>query len=214
MAGYAEVLDLMRPMLGGSCLDVSLRWAALQATRRLCQTSRCYQRSLHVSAAAGYTRYQVTLADWLVVTDAEETERDNAEILGIKELQVGCDPYVAAGPASFRDSSGRDVAVYYPPDQFEIFAVPTRDVVDGIKVQTILRPKLGATELPAMVIALYAEQIARGAVGMLKLQPNEAWSDPAYGAALDSQFRTDVALATADADRQYRARGFRVKAYP
>lgn len=213
MATYDAILDLVRPQLA-LAPEVSMRWATLMAMRRFCQESRYWRETVTLDVNLGQERYKL-LRNWLAITQDQLDERDNAEMVGIQAVQVDGEPYEFSGALAQRQqgSSGR-YAVAYPPDEVSIFPLPDSTIASGLQVSVVVRPKPNATVLPQDVVTMFAEQIGGGALAILKRMKGEPWSDAAGAIEHESVFRDEIAIAQANADRQHRPRGFRVKAHP
>lgn len=207
------VLDAIRPEVGGDCPEPTLQWAALRAARQFCQESRALRRTLVLDIKSGLRIYRLE-PNWLALTDAALADRDAVEVIGVKAVEVGGVPYDPAGPEQFREDGGGGLVVIYEPNVVEIFPSPPADVPSGLKVSAVLRPKREATLLPERLTTMYCEQIARGAIAVLKGMYNESWSDSKGAADKQSEFVDDIGIARARADIQGRPRGFHVKCYP
>lgn len=212
MAVLDDVLDLMRPHLGGGCPEISMKWAALQAARELCREARCLRRTIEIDTIAGYSRYRAE-PNWLAITDEQLAQRDAVEIIGFRAIEVEGTPYDADGPEAFSQRDGGGRAVIYEPDEVEIFPEPTESLAAGLRLNAVLSIKASAALIPEQLGSRYRDLIASGARAILEEMPNETWSNPQAAAWRRQQFVTGIASARTRADMQARPRGFRVKAY-
>lgn len=212
MAVLDDVLDLMRPHLGGGCPEISMKWAALQAARELCREARCLRRTIEIDTIAGYSRYRVE-PNWLAITDEQVADRAAVEVIGFKAVEVEGTPCDPEGPESFRQTEGDGYVVIYEPDEIEIFPAPSTSSTGALRVNSILSIKAAATVIPSQLGPRYRDLIASGARAVLEEMPNETWSNPSMATWRRQQFMTGIASARTRADMQARPRGFRVKAY-
>ncbi len=202
---FDPVTALMRPRLEAP--EPTMEWAALEAARQFCTKARAYRDFVVLDLKAGYPTYTL-VPNVFVLTDQDVEARDAVEVIGVESVEVDGIPYDPASPESTgRDSDG--VYVYYPMDTVQIFKPPEADLVSGLRVRVVLRPKPMATGLPDRLTARFASEIATGAVALLKEMPEEAWSDPRGAALSGAMFEEFVSNERVKADLQYRHRALR-----
>lgn len=206
MASFDSIVALVRPQ-AALCPEVSLRWAILQAARRFCQETRYLRRPIVLDQALGYGRYKL-VPNWLALNTDQEVERDALDVIGIKAVEVDGVPLTPDSPERFPQTYGAGRVVIYEPDEIEIFPWTDAAVSQAIAAQCILRPKIDATVLPTSIVTLYADQIAYGALSLLKQMPSSAWSDPPGAARSAAEFTKAIGMARYRADRQGSPRGF------
>jgi len=213
MASFDDLYALIEPELASAPPSVSLRWATLRAARRFAQESRTLRMPCVLDTVARQSLYQL-VANWPVNGGEQAAEQAAVDVIGCRAVEVDGTPYMPASPQTFAQSRGCEEFVVYEPDEIEIFPTPTSAKAGALAATVVLMPKVAATVLPRKLVKLYAEQIAAGAVAILKAMPNEAWSDPVGAREKQAWFDSEISSARAQADMQAMPHGFRVKAYP
>lgn len=104
----------------------------------------------------------------------------------------------------------RPMAYAYVPDG-QIALYPTPNGVYDLLVSAIVQPKSETvSQIPSECLSKYSNEIEAGALAYLLMIPNEPWTNPQLAQVWGAQFRSGIANAKADVQRQHQSGSQRV----
>jgi hypothetical protein len=184
--------------------SIVLARAFVRAYRDFCNQTRWLKVNVAGSTVSGDTQYDLG-------TDTY------TQIIGFAAVQAtdsqGQKWNLQGSVSSMWDpnrGNDRPMAYAYVPDG-QLALYPTPNAVYTLLVSAIVQPKSETvSQIPAECLSKYSNEIEAGALAYLLMIPNEPWTNPQLAQVWGAQFRSGIANAKADVQRQHQTGSQRV----
>lgn len=199
MAALTAFLDEIWPQMGDApdpTLTAAVRWAV----RRFCFRASAYRVDLADLAltlnSAG--PYDVALPADAVLIDYLRAKQNGIPVAIVRKQDMDDLNY------DWESQTGGQVQAVYPVSTTQIYVwpIPT-DITYPVKIRAALSLAETATTCPDFILNEWKETIVAGAIGRLRTQTDQPWTDKKDGADRLAEFWNGVENAMLQVERGY-----------
>ena len=187
---YSALLPLVLPQVP-NCSQLLAEQQIRRAAIVLCEESKILKHEEGpIGVTSGTSEYSFTPPTDTERVRTEWVTYDDRQLTPTTETSISIDnprwTTTTGEPAYFMENN---------PGQIRLWPTPNATVASILKLRYSLRPTITSTSLSDTVMQDFRQPLVNGALSFLYLMPNQTWTNPDLGMALNQSFQVSILQA-------------------